>query len=301
MPSEATYIGRFAPSPSGPLHFGSLVAALASFLDARAQGGRWLLRMEDLDPAREPPQAAASILRSLEAFGLHWDGEVLYQSTRLEAYRDALKQLRALGLIYTCDCSRQDVQAMGGVYDGRCRARTEAVVHGALRVKVADETITFNDLIQGPQAQQLLHECGDFVVLRKDGLFAYQLAVVVDDAFQGISHVVRGVDLLDSTARQIYLQRCLGETTPQYAHIPVAVNADGQKLSKQHFARAIDDADPVPQLLQSLQFLGQAPAPELREASTEELLHWAIGHWDIQAVPKLANIRHDCDPAITSG
>lgn len=301
MPSEATYIGRFAPSPSGPLHFGSLVAALASFLDARAHGGLWLLRMEDLDPAREPPEAATSILRSLEAFGLHWDSDVLYQSTRLDTYRNALDRLRTLGLIYACDCSRQEVQAMGGVYDGRCRARTKPVAHGALRVRVADETIAFDDLIQGPQVQQLQRECGDFVVLRKDGLFAYQLAVVVDDAFQGITHVVRGVDLLDSTARQIYLQHCLGEPTPQYAHIPVAINADGQKLSKQHFARAIDDARPVPQLLQSLQFLGQPLAPGLQEASTEELLDWAIRHWDIQAVPKLANIRHDCDPAITSG
>ncbi|MCB1664150.1 MAG: tRNA glutamyl-Q(34) synthetase GluQRS [Pseudomonadales bacterium] len=297
MPSEADYIGRFAPSPSGPLHFGSLVAALASFLDARSHHGQWLLRMEDLDPAREPPEAAGQILRSLDAFGLHWDGEVLYQSTRLEAYREALHQLQAQGLIYACDCSRQDVQGMGGVYDGRCRHRSDPVTGGALRVQVTDETLHFDDLIQGLQAQQLGKECGDFVVLRKDGLFAYQIAVVVDDAWQHITHVVRGSDLLDSTARQIYLQQRLGYATPRYAHIPVAVNAEGQKLSKQHFARAIDDAHPAPQLWQVLQFLGQAPDPALANASTDDILHWAIQHWDIQAVPKLANIRHDCDDA----
>lgn len=294
MSIKADYIGRFAPSPSGPLHFGSLVAALASYLDARSVHGQWLLRMEDLDPAREPPEAAAQILWALEVFGLHWDGPVLYQSQRLEAYAEALAALQARALIYSCDCSRVQIQAMGGVYDNRCRLRQLQPTEGALRVVVPDETFEFMDMIQGPQQQNLLRECGDFVLRRKDGLFAYQLAVVVDDAFQHITHIVRGSDLLDSTPRQIYLQKLLSLPRPHYAHIPVAVNESGQKLSKQHFATPLDLQRPAPQLLSALQFLGQfagqRPDPHLAKASPAELLTWAIAHWDIQAVPKLATI-----------
>lgn len=291
MKSKADYIGRFAPSPSGPLHFGSLIAALASYLDARAHHGQWLLRMEDLDPSREPPQAAGQILEALEAFGLHWDGPVLYQSSRLPAYRDALQRLQQEGLIYACDCTRQQIQGLGGVYDNRCRDRKDVPQDCALRVKVADRTIHFRDEIQGATQQQLLRECGDFVLLRKDGLFAYQLAVVVDDAFQNISCIVRGSDLLDSTPRQIYLQQCLGFETPQYAHFPVAVNEDNQKLSKQHFAAPLDHKTPLPALLRALMFLGQPLSEELAEGDIANVLQWAIAHWDIQAVPKLANIR----------
>ncbi len=291
MKSKADYIGRFAPSPSGPLHFGSLIAALASYLDARAHHGQWLLRMEDLDPSREPPQAAGQILEALEAFGLHWDGPVLYQSSRLPAYRDALQRLQQEGLIYACDCTRQQIQGLGGVYDNRCRDRKDVPQDCALRVKVADRTIHFKDEIQGATQQQLLRECGDFVLLRKDGLFAYQLAVVVDDAFQNISCIVRGSDLLDSTPRQIYLQQCLGFETPQFAHFPVAVNEDNQKLSKQHFAAPLDHKTPLPALLRALKFLGQPLSEELAEGDIASVLQWAIAHWDIQAVPKLANIR----------
>lgn len=291
MKSKADYIGRFAPSPSGPLHFGSLIAALASYLDARAHHGQWLLRMEDLDPGREPPQAAGQILEALEAFGLHWDGQVLYQSSRLPAYRDALHRLQQEGLIYACDCTRQQIQGLGGVYDNRCRDRKDVPQECALRVKVADRSIHFEDEIQGATQQQLLRECGDFVLLRKDGLFAYQLAVVVDDAFQNISSIVRGSDLLDSTPRQIYLQQCLGFETPQYAHFPVAVNEDEQKLSKQHFAAPLDYKTPLPALLRALKFLGQPVSKELAEGDIASVLQWAIAHWDIQAVPKLANIR----------
>lgn len=291
MKPKADYIGRFAPSPSGPLHFGSLIAALASYLDARAHHGQWLLRMEDLDPSREPPQAAGQILEALEAFGLHWDGPVLYQSSRLPAYRDALQRLQQEGLIYACDCTRQQIQGLGGVYDNRCRDRKDMPQECALRVKVADRTIHFKDEIQGATQQQLLRECGDFVLLRKDGLFAYQLAVVVDDAFQNISCIVRGSDLLDSTPRQIYLQQCLGFETPQYAHFPVAVNEDNQKLSKQHFAAPLDHKTPLPALLRALKFLGQPLREELAEGDIASVLQWAIAHWDIQAVPKLANIR----------
>ena len=291
MKFKADYIGRFAPSPSGPLHFGSLIAALASYLDARAHHGQWLLRMEDLDPGREPPQAAGQILEALEAFGLHWDGPVLYQSSRLPAYREALQRLQHKGLIYACDCTRQQIQGLGGVYDNRCRDRKDVPQDCALRVKVADRTIHFKDEIQGATQQQLLRECGDFVLLRKDGLFAYQLAVVVDDAFQNISRIVRGSDLLDSTPRQIYLQQCLGFETPQYAHFPVAVNEDNQKLSKQHFAAPLDHKTPLPALLRALKFLGQPLSDELAEGDIASVLQWAIAHWDIQAVPKLANIR----------
>lgn len=291
MTPKADYIGRFAPSPSGPLHFGSLIAALASYLDARAHHGQWLLRMEDLDPAREPPQAAGQILAALEAFGLDWDEQVLYQSSRLAAYRDALQQLQRDGYLYACDCTRQQIQAQGGVYDGRCRNRKDVPQDSALRVRVADRTIHFEDRIQGATQQQLLRECGDFVLLRKDGLFAYQLAVVVDDAFQKISHVVRGSDLLESTPRQIFLQQCLGYETPRYAHFPVAVNAQNQKLSKQHFATPLDHSTPLPALLHALRFLGQAVPTDMAQSDIASILQWAIAHWDIQTVPKLANIR----------
>lgn len=291
MIPKADYIGRFAPSPSGPLHFGSLIAALASFLDARAQQGQWLLRMEDLDPAREPPQAAGQILAALEAFGLHWDGQVLYQSSRLAAYRDALQQLQREDYLYACACTRQQIQGLGGVYDGRCRNRRDVPQDSALRVKVTDRAICFEDRIQGTTQQHLLRECGDFVLLRKDGLFAYQLAVVVDDAFQNISCVVRGSDLLESTPRQIYLQQCLGFKTPRYAHFPVAVNEEDQKLSKQHFATPLDHTRPLPALLRALRFLGQPVTTDMDQGEITSVLQWAIAHWDIQTVPKLANIR----------
>ncbi len=293
MNADATYIGRFAPSPSGPLHFGSLLAALASFLDARANKGQWLLRMEDLDPAREPPEAADQILRCLEQFSLHWDDEVLYQSHRFEAYAEALDRLREKGLIYACDCTRQQIQAMGGVYDNRCRHRKDQVIGGALRVQTQNIQVSFDDRIQGEQSQDLLYECGDFVLVRKDGLFAYQLAVVVDDAFQQITDVVRGFDLIESTPRQIYLQQCLAYPLPRYAHIPVVVNNEGQKLSKQHFADAVNPRQASELLLKALHFLGQNPDPALAGANSSELLAWGIAHWDIQAVPKLANIRHE--------
>jgi len=291
MSKNTDIIGRFAPSPSGPLHFGSLVAATASFLDARHRQGRWLLRMEDLDPAREPPEAADQILRALECHGLHWDGPVLYQSDRLDAYAEALDELRRQGRLFACRCSRQQIQADGGVYDGRCRTLGLPDAGNAIRLRVDDVRVDFTDAIQGPQSQRLLQECGDFILRRKDGLFAYQLAVVVDDAFQGVTDIVRGSDLLDSTARQVFLQRLLGLPTPRYAHVPVAVNDLGQKLSKQHFAEALGLDDGAPALLQALRFLGQRPDVELMGASVNDILTWAIHHWDVQAVPKLANIR----------
>lgn len=287
---KADYTGRFAPSPSGPLHFGSLVSALASYLDARSHRGRWLLRMEDIDPIREPPEAADSILRTLDQFELHWDGDVLFQSRRAAAYDGALQQLRDQGLLYDCDCTRLQIQTMGGVYNNRCRNHIGAIKAAAERVQVSASTVCFTDTVQGPQQQNLLHECGDFVLRRKDGLIAYQLAVVVDDAFQNITDIVRGSDLLDSTPRQIYLQETLGVATPRYAHVPVAVNELGQKLSKQHFADPLNTSDPGVEIYRGLRFLGQFPPSELIGAPPATLLNWAIAHWDIQAVPKLAKI-----------
>lgn len=274
------YIGRFAPSPTGPLHMGSLVAALASYLDAHSSNGKWLLRMEDLDPPRESQEAADAILFALDALGLHWDGPVLYQSQRYPAYEEAIADLKHRNLVFACDCTRQDIQQAGGVYPGTCRNRQlDSSSDTALRCLVADTDITFEDSLQGLQCQQLVNEVGDFVIRRKDGLYAYQLAVVVDDGYQQVSHIVRGIDLMDSTPRQIYLQQLLGLPQPAYTHIPVIVNHQGQKLSKQHKASPIDPAKPVTLLLQALDYLQQAPDPALADATPADILTWACLHW----------------------
>lgn len=282
------YIGRFAPSPTGPLHLGSLVAALAGFLDARAADGVWLLRMEDLDPPREPPGAADAILRQLEELGMTWDGAVLYQSSRLAVYGEILRNLLERELCYPCDCSRRQVRAMGSVYDGRCRARLWARKSAptgshALRLLTEPKVWGVDDRIQGRFEQNLERDIGDFVLRRKDGLFAYQLAVVVDDAFQGVNRIVRGIDLLDSTPRQLYLQSLLGYPRPAYAHFPVLLNEQGQKLSKQHFAAPVDTRQAAPLLRRALCFLNHPPPADL--AGPEELLDWAIGNWDILRIP----------------
>jgi len=283
------YVGRFAPSPTGPLHFGSLVAALASWLDARRAGGRWLLRMEDLDAPRVIPGAADAILRQLEACGLDWDGDVVWQSARLEIYEAALRALAPH--LYPCACTRKELEdsalALDGarIYPGTCR---DGVPPGklpragrsalAVRVRTTDASIRFADRVQGEIVQSVAREVGDFVLRRADGLIAYQLAVVVDDGAQGVTDVVRGADLLDSTARQIHLQRLLGLPTPRYLHVPVAANAAGEKLSKQTRA-----PDAVPRDLgPALRFLGMVP-PE--GAAPAELLDWAIGAWDPARVP----------------
>lgn len=293
---HSVYVGRFAPSPTGPLHFGSLLAALASFLDARANNGLWLLRMEDLDPPREPADAAETILQQLQDLHLHWDGEVLYQSSRQESYLSALTTLAERGLSYHCDCNRQRVRDLGSVYDGACRRRsTPASEPFAIRLRTRDEEIGFEDLIQGHFRQNLERDVGDFIIRRKDRLFAYQLAVVIDDAFQGVTDVVRGWDLLDSTPRQLYLQSILGYPQPRYAHIPIAVNAAGQKLSKQHFAKAIDAKEGSELVYHALDFLGQNPPGDLHKTAVGEQLDWAIQHWDIQAVPKLATMPESPD------
>ncbi len=294
MTATPPLIGRFAPSPSGALHFGSLLAALASFLDARQQGGHWLVRMEDLDPDREPPGAADEILRLLDAFGLHWDGEVLFQSERLQAYSEALHTLETLELTYSCSCSRKRVRELGGCYDGHCDRHPDTVHHpAATRLRVPSDAVCFEDRIQGMQRFSLASICGDFIVRRKDGLFAYQLAVAVDDAWQQITDVVRGADLLDSTPRQIHVLHSLGLTVPRHAHIPVASNIEGQKLSKQHFARPLQIGDAGTQLFRALQYLGQSPPASLRGAPPAELLQWGMVHWDIQKVPRVATITTD--------
>lgn len=289
--SSAGYVGRFAPSPTGPLHFGSLLAALASYLDARSAQGNWLLRIEDIDPGREPPGAADAILDILDTFGLHWDGPVLYQSTRIDAYNQALRQLESAGNTFGCTCSRQKIRDLGGVYDGHCRHRSPPLTRDyALRVRVTASPTGLNDLIQGYYEQNLSTQCGDFILRRRDGLIAYQLAVVVDDAWQGVTHIVRGSDLLESTPRQLWLQSLLNLPRPIYAHIPIASNPDGQKLSKQHHARPLRREEAGTALHQALVFLGQQPPAELNGEQPAQLLDWAVHHWDIQQVPKLANI-----------
>ncbi len=300
--TKVAYIGRFAPSPTGPLHFGSLVCALASFLDARYHSGRWLVRIEDIDPPREIPGATATILQQLTDHGLIWDGELLYQSTRTEAYRDAIENLQRSGTAYNCDCPRQRITALGGVYDGHCRDR-QVMENAAVRLQVPaqpESTVSFRDLVMGDYSQNLSTEAGDFVVQRRDGLFSYQLAVTVDDQFQNISHIIRGADLIDSTPRQIYLQKCLNSLSGEhsaaicspvtYGHLPMAINAEGQKLSKQNHAAALIAGEESQNLWLALQWLEQRPPDQLKNESINRILDWAIGNWSINSIPKQISV-----------
>ena len=289
--TASSYIGRFAPSPTGPLHFGSLVAALGSYLQARAHGGQWHVRMEDVDTPRCSPVMADDILRTLAAFGFEWTGAVMYQSQRLAAYRTALQQLQDAGWVYACGCSRLEIADSGVhgidglVYPGSCR---DGLIQGHLpraqRVRTDDLPLCFDDALQGRVCQRLASEVGDFVLNRADGLFAYQLAVVVDDAALGITEVVRGADLLASTPRQIYLQRLLGLPTPTYLHLPVALNADGQKLSKQTQARALKVDAALPLLCQAMAFLNQPVREDI--ATLAEFWRWATAVWSVAALPQ---------------
>ena len=294
----SSYRGRFAPSPTGPLHFGSLVAATASYLDARHAGGDWLLRIEDLDPPREVPGSADQIVATLAALGFQWNESITRQSERHAAYQSALDQLLTAGLAFPCSCSRSELQAAQPpgrdqsdelYYPGWCRNGVRAPERKlAIRFRVPAGTIAFDDRLQGSQTTDLLRDTGDFVIRRRDGLFAYQLAVVVDDAAQNITHVVRGADLLGSTARQVALQGGLGLTTPEYAHLPLAIDANGIKLSKSTGAAAIDARQPARELWRTLQFLKQGPPSDLRRGPVATLWEWAIEHW--QARP-LAGLR----------
>lgn len=273
------YIGRFAPSPSGPLHMGSLLSAVASYIDAKANNGKWLLRIEDIDPPREIKGSSKAIIDSLEAHQLYWDGDILWQHDQYDYYRDCLATLTAKHLLYRCDCSRAQ-----GIYSGHCRERN-AQKPFALRLKTTAADIAFFDAIQGAYQQNIAAQVGDFILWRKDGLPAYQLAVVADDEYQNITHIIRGSDLLESTPRQIYLTKALHFNLAKYSHLPVLVNTDGQKLSKQTHARPIDDSTPIDNIYHVLQRLGQR-LPTEKPSAVADLLTWAIDNWDIMAVPQ---------------
>jgi len=285
------YRGRFAPTPSGPLHFGSLVAATGSYLEARARCGEWRLRIDDLDPPRVAPGATESILRCLEALGFEWDGAVIYQSKRLAAYHAALHRLRHLGVMYPCACSRKEIadsptpSVEGSIYPGTCRSSLpRGRAARALRVRVHGMHIDFDDLLLGPQHWDLEREVGDFVLYRADGVYAFHLASAVDDGEYGVTDVVRGADLLESSARQIQLLRFLALPVPRYAHLPVAVDQRGEKLSKQTKAAPVDLTRPLLILEAVLRFLNQPVPDDLCGAAVPELWRYAIDRWDLQRV-----------------
>ena len=282
-----SYVGRFAPSPTGPLHFGSLVTAVASYLHARQAGGEWLVRIEDIDPPRELPGAADSILRTLEACGLEWDRTVLYQSTRLEAYRGVAAALLADGRAFRCRCSRSEIRAANegesGRYPGTCRANPAPPGDAAIRVRVDPGVVAVEDELQGPLQTELAASLGDYVIVRRDGLPAYHLAVVVDDAAQGVTTIVRGVDLLESTAAHVYLQGVLGLPKPRYNHVPVVVNEQHQKLSKQTHAAAIDGRDRA-LAGRVLRSLGLDVPPALDHEPPSVLWQWAVERWDLTSL-----------------
>jgi glutamyl-Q tRNA(Asp) synthetase len=292
--SSHAYRGRFAPSPTGPLHFGSLVAAVASYLEARSRNGVWLIRIEDLDGPRVVRGAGGDILRTLEACGMEWHAPVVYQGGRTDAYHHALHELRRCGALYPCACSRREIadSAIAGiegyVYPGTCRGRAPNGRRArSWRVRTIGARIAFEDAIQSHVRQDIEAQIGDFVLYRADGIYAYQLAVVVDDAEQGITDVVRGADLIDSTPRQILLQKLLRLPSPRYAHVPVVVNARGEKLSKQTGATPVSRENPVPALYAALDLLGQAPPAILARSGIRELWDWAIPNWDLARVPRV--------------
>ncbi len=279
------YVGRFAPSPTGPLHFGSLVAAVASYLQARANDGLWLLRVEDIDPPREQPGASKAIIDSLEHYGFEWDGDVIFQSESRAAHEAALASLIDRNLAYRCQCSRRDLAdaprgALGVIYPGTCRNGCDSD-DAAIRLLTNDSEVAFDDLLQGRIAQHLESESGDFIIRRRDGLIAYHLAVVVDDEVQGVTEIVRGIDLMDSTPRQIWLQQLLGYRTPTYAHIPVITHADGDKLSKLTGAPGLSLHDVEKTLVEALGALQQEPPADLAQSTREEIWSWAVKNWEL--------------------
>ena len=278
MSDQQTYIGRFAPSPTGPLHLGSVSTALVSYLQARSRNGKWLLRIDDLDTPRNIKGSVDNILRVLDALGLHWDGDVAFQSQSIDYYQEILDNLYKTKHIFPCRCSRKSQKAR---YNGFCRDNYFNLDFAhAYRIKVDDTVISFNDELQGGMSSQI-DEHGDFIVKRKDQIFAYQFAVVVDDHLQSINHVVRGYDLLDSTPRQIYLQKILGFITPEYMHVPIIIDEHGYKLSKQTKAKSVDVTKPQDVIFELLTILKQSPPKEfIRKASVTEILAWAVGHWN---------------------
>lgn len=289
MINNKIYIGRFAPSPTGDLHFGSLIAALASFLDARKNQGQWLLRMDDIDHQRNVAGSANSILYNLDRLGLHWDDEVLYQSQRDKYYQAALEQLIVKSHVFPCSCSRKEIQQLTlkdgntSIYPGTCRNKLiDQQQTYAWRLYTQGHKIAFHDRLYGYHLRDIEQTTGDFVIFRSDGISSYQLATVVDDAAQSITHVVRGFDLIDSTPKQILLQQVLSLNTPEYLHLPLATTQEGEKLSKRHQSKAIAQQKPTELILNALRFLNQHPEKQLADASIEDILDWAITHWDIK-------------------
>ena len=280
------YIGRFAPTPSGYLHFGSLVAAVASYLDARSVGGKWLVRMEDLDPPREMPGAQAAILETLERYGFEGDGPVERQSDRHAAYSAQVEQWLRSGLAYACTCSRKQLEGSNGIYPGTCRdAQHDWYGDVAIRIRVPELDYRFTDRLQGEFHQHLGREVGDFIICRRDGLFAYQLAVVLDDAWQGVTDIVRGADLLDNTPRQLYLQELLGIAAPRYLHVPLIIQPDGHKLGKSYRSPPLEAEQAAPLLVRALKALGQNPPAGLAQSAPGDVLTWGIRHWNAEAIP----------------
>ena len=295
--SVPEYRGRFAPSPTGALHFGSLIAAVGSYLEAKSHNGEWLVRIENLDKPREIPTASHEIFRALEILGMEWDHEVIYQDQRKDTYENILTILNKRGLTYSCTCTRKEIAdssitgISGQIYGGTCRnnVRNEGRT-GAVRIKTDNNIIEFEDSLHGLISQRLKRDAGDFILRRSDEIYAYQLAVVADDATQGITNVVRGADLLDSTPRQIYLQKLLGYPTPTYMHLPVAVNNRGEKLSKQTKAALLDVSNPVKQLIEAVNFLGQEPPIELLGNNVSSFWEWAIENWHPEKIHKKRTI-----------
>lgn len=291
-----SYRGRFAPSPSGFLHFGSLIAALASYLDAKSfidnnnEQGKWLVRIEDIDPPREQASASNHILKTLDAFGLHWDDDVLYQSKQTDLYNDVLSDLAQNKFTYYCQCTRAQIKVLGGIYQGTCKPLNLSNHNKAVRLINNHGINQFSDIIQGNVNCDMELAKEDFILKRKDGLFAYQLAVVIDDIYQNITHVIRGCDLLESTARQLSLFATFKQKPPVYGHIPVASTTQGFKLSKQNKAPIINNNYPQPTLIKALAFLGQEPDIALHDASVEELINWAKTHWQRNNIAKLKEI-----------
>ncbi len=293
------YTGRFAPSPTGPLHAGSLVSALASWVDARYHKGQWLLRIEDIDPPREVAGASTEIIDCLSAHGLHWDAEIVFQSTRAQHYELALQTLRNKNALYACECTRKHLRALAAdgshAYPGYCRDKGLDEQNAALRVKIHEQEICFNDIAAGNCCDNVARTLGDFIVRRRGPWYAYQLAVVVDDALQGVTHVVRGADLLDNTARQIALQQLLSYPTPAYLHLPIVESGDGRKLSKQTGAQPLDNHNALGNLQQAWEFLGQQPLPEC--VSVAGFLEKAVSQWKRNRIPDRQNSRLDNESA----
>jgi glutamyl-Q tRNA(Asp) synthetase len=300
--TQDRYIGRFAPSPTGPLHLGSLFTALASYLDAKSQGGTWLLRIDDLDTPRNQAGSVDSILKCLDAFGLHWDDKVYYQSQHLDAYTEALNRLTQQGLTYRCACSRktlseqrisihESTSSENHIYPGICRNKmiAEATPH-AIRLKTDSSQVTFTDGLQGKVNCNLSREHGDFILKRKDGVIAYQLAVVIDDHLQRVNHVVRGCDLLTETAKQLYLQKLLNYAAPTYTHVPVIVDNQAFKLSKQTQAQAVNINNPEQTLFELLVLLNQNPPPDIKNASASVLINWALANWRPSALVRQVTV-----------